>query len=65
MILIAQRKDAGLAKGRYNPDTGRIREISKSENELLRGAQAAGAGANVVYSAVSNDAYAKQVTGKK
>ncbi len=65
MILIAQRKDAGLAKGRYNPDTGRIREITKSENELLRGAQAAGAGANVVYSTVSNEAYAKLVTGKK
>lgn len=65
MILIAQRKEAGLAKGRYNPETGRIREITKSENELLRGAQAAGAGANVVYSTVSNEAYGKLLTGAK
>lgn len=64
MILIAQRKNADLAKGRYDPDTGRIREITKSENELLRGAQAAGAGANVVYSTVSDEAYAKLLTGK-
>ena len=65
MILIAQRKNANLAKGRYNPSNGRIREITKSENELLRGAQAAGAGANVVYSTVSDAAYAKLLSGAK
>jgi murein DD-endopeptidase MepM/ murein hydrolase activator NlpD len=65
MILIAQRKNAALAKGRYNPDTGRIREITSSENALLRGAQAAGAGSNVVYSTVSDAAYGKLLRGAK
>lgn len=65
MILIAQRKNSQLAKGRYDPATGRIREISKFENELLRGAQAAGAGNNVVFSTVSDEAYGKLVAGAK
>lgn len=65
MILIAQRKKADLPKGRYNPDTGRIREITKHENALLRAGQAAGAGNNIVYGTVSDASYSALLAGKK
>lgn len=65
MILIAQRADSNKPKGRYNPANGRIREITRSENNLLRNAIAAGAGNNVVYSTVSDKDYAALLTGQR
>jgi murein DD-endopeptidase MepM/ murein hydrolase activator NlpD len=64
MILIAQRKNANLAKGRYNPTNGRIREITKHENALLRAGEKASQG-NIVYATVSDASYKALLTGAK
>lgn len=58
MLIIVQRQDSQLAKGIYDPTTGRIRRhISKAENNLLRSAEGAGGRANgtILYGTVSDD----------
>lgn len=62
MIIIAQRKNSQLAKGIYDPKTGKIaREIKPEENNLLRSAEGAGGKANgtILYGTVSDSDYAK------
>lgn len=61
-IIIAQRKDSALPKGRYIGN-GKIDEITKAENNLFRAAQAQNRDA-VVYATVSNSDYAKLIKGE-
>jgi hypothetical protein len=57
-IIVVERADSKLAKGLFDPTTGKLRrEISKSENNLYRAAQKANPG-SVIYATVSDKDYA-------
>lgn len=62
-IIIAQRKNPALAKGRWIGG-GKIQEITKHENTLLREAQAQNRDA-VIYATVPDATYAALVKGQK
>lgn len=57
-IIVVQRENSQLAKGLFDPTTGKLRrEISRSENNLYRAAHAANPSA-VIYATVSDKDYA-------
>lgn len=62
--IIAQRSNSQLAKGLYNPATGRIREITRHENTLLREAQESHP-EQVIYSTVPDATYNALLKGLK
>lgn len=64
MIIIVQRADSALAKARYNPATGRTREITRSENNLFRQLEKQEPTA-VEYVTVTDADYAKLLKGQK
>lgn len=66
-IIIVQRKDSKLAKGMYNPETGRLREVTRSENTMLRELEKKNSEAvkHVEYVTVTDADYDNLLRGRK
>lgn len=62
--IVAQRTNSTLPKGLYNPTTGRIREITRHENTLLRAAQEQHP-EQIIYATVPDAAYEALLKGAK